>query len=264
VERVRLEGVGLHGGTRGAVVFVAAPGPTTLGRGDDRAALGALEVRGADHASIARLPSGTTIRTVEHLLAAIAGLRAFEGLRVDLEGEEIPLFDGGASELCRAIEAIAPGTRSSPPRAHAKITRAASYALDDASMSLAPGDGTEIEVEIAFEASRFGRALAGTARWLGDASSFVSEIAPSRTFGAAAELESLRARGLASHVPKGAVIAIDVDDPDWAPRDPEEPIRHKLLDLIGDLAPLGAPLLGTLVARRPSHRTTRTMLGRAV
>jgi len=258
---VRLDGVGLHGGRPSAVVLSTIAGPTTLGRGEDRAELRSLEVIGGDHASLARLPSGATIRTVEHVLAAIAGLGAFFGVQVDLEGDEAPLLDGGASALCRAIESLTPIAR---PKSIAKITRPASYVLDDASIALSPGDATELVVEVAFDASRFGRALEGDARWNGDARSFVADIAPARTFGAAREIDSLRARGLAAHVPKGAVVAIDLDDPEWAPRDPNEPIRHKLLDLIGDLAPLGAPLLGRLVARRPFHRATRTLLDRAI
>lgn len=261
----RVEGVGLHGGVRGALTFEATQGPTTLGRGDDRAELAALDVRGDDRSTIARLPSGAEVRSIEHLLAAIAGAGAFDGVRIDVEGYEVPLLDGCARVMMDAIDRVleSVGDRAICAR-EARVVREASIEALDARYSFSSGEGTELQIDVDFDASRFGRPLRGEASWRGDVESFRTSIATARTFGAARELQALRARGLAAHVPEGIVVALDLDDPARAPSDAGEPIRHKLLDLIGDLGRLGAPLIGRLHAHRPSHRASDAVLRRAL
>ena len=258
---IRLAGFGLHGGRASSVVLRRAEGATTVGRGDDRAPLSSLAIRGGDRATTATLPSGAAIVSVEHLLAAIAGMGAFHGLFVDVEGDEVPLLDGCAGELAGAIEALSlPRVEVAP----AHVRRAAELHVHDAVYAFTPSSTRELGVDVDFPAARFGRALVGRASWSGDVASFRTQVAPSRTFGAARELEALRSRGLAAHVPAGVVVALDLDDTAWAPRDPDEPIRHKLLDLVGDLARLGAPLQGTLRVARPSHRASSEAIDRAL
>jgi UDP-3-O-[3-hydroxymyristoyl] N-acetylglucosamine deacetylase len=258
---IRLAGFGLHGGRASAIVLRRASGATTFGRGDDRAPLRELRVRGGDRATTATLPSGATIASVEHVLAAIAGLGLFSGLSVDVEGDEVPLLDGCAASIAYALQGLALPALASTP---ARVTRESELSVGDAVYVFSPARETEIVVDVDYPEARFGRALSGRASWSGDAGSFRDAIAPSRTFGAARELDDLRARGLAAHVPLGAVVALDIDDPAWAPRDEGEPLRHKLLDLIGDLARLGGPLGGKLVASRPSHRASSQAIERAL
>ncbi|MEO7094317.1 MAG: UDP-3-O-acyl-N-acetylglucosamine deacetylase, partial [Polyangiales bacterium] len=211
---IRLEGFGLHGGRPSAILLRRAPGPTTIGCAHDRAPLAALAIVGGDRATTATLPSGAMIGSVEHMLAAIAGTRTFSGLSVDVEGDEVPLLDGCASEMVRAIEALDLPLDASPP---ARVVRSAELRVDDAVYSFSPSDPSstsprEIAVAVDFPAARFGRALSGHASWMGTLASFRDEVAPARTFGARRELDELRARGLAAHVPVGAVVALDVDD----------------------------------------------------
>lgn len=260
VATVRAEGVGLHGGRPSAVTLSRAPGPTTLGRGLDRAPIASLGVAASDRTVSATLPSGASVRSVEHLLAAIAGAGAFDGLRVDVEGDEVPLLDGCSAWFFDAIRALGVGRCA---RA-ARVVRSSRIEAAGATMIVEPGPSIEIEVEVDFPAERFGRALRGVARWTGDPDVFREVVAPSRTFGAARELDALRARGLAAHVPAGIVLALDLEDEDRAPRDPHEPIRHKLLDAIGDLASLGAPLHGYVRIERPSHLGTTEALAIAL
>jgi UDP-3-O-acyl-N-acetylglucosamine deacetylase len=98
--------------------------------------------------------------------------------------------------------------------------------------------------------------LKGEARWRGDPAEYRAHLATARTFGFARDLDALRARGLAAHVDN--VVALDL--PERGPSDPGEPIRHKLLDALGDLAPLGGPPLGKIRLEKPSHRGTRAAL----
>jgi len=245
---------GLHGGAETLLTISATEGPTTLGRGDDRAPLAALRFTGGDRGTDVELPSGARLRTVEHVLAAIAGVSAFAGARIDLDGEEAPLCDGGARTFA---EALRPFARPVAPLCVAHPTR---FQVDEAVFELAPSERLSVTVEVAFPVERFGVPLEGVATWAGDPEGFLEQIAPSRTFGAARELEALRARGLAAYVPEGVVVALD--RPERAPRDPAEPVRHKLLDLLGDLATLGAPLRGAITVRRPSHRALHAALPR--
>jgi UDP-3-O-acyl-N-acetylglucosamine deacetylase len=262
---IRLEGVGLHGGAEAALIVSTTKGPTTLGHRGARAALRSLVIEGRDRTTVARFPDGSEVRSVEHVLAAIGGLGAFSGIHVEIEGDEAPLLDGASRAVADVIDAIDSVARDAFTD-RAVVARAETIEVEGATYRFEPATSVEeisIEVEIDFPAERFGRPLAGRASWHGDRTVFLDEIATARTFGAARELEALRARGLAAHVPEGAVVAIDLDDPIRAPRDPGEPARHKLLDLIGDLAALGAPLRGRLHVHRPSHRASYQALARA-
>lgn len=253
-----MEGRGLHTGRTCSVRFERAPGPTTFGCGDDRAPLGALVVEGRERCSVAVLPSGREIATVEHLLSAIVGASVFAGLRVDVEGDEVPLFDGGSRAFS---DALAEFPAAGP---EVVVARAETFDSEGTILSVAPSAHTSIAVNVAFPAARFGRELQGSASWRGDRESYRASIATARTFGAAAELAALRARGLATHIPEGSVVALDLDDARYAPTDPAEPIRHKLLDALGDLATLGGRVRGCVEISRPSHVGTRRALRLAI
>jgi len=239
------------------VRFEPSDGPTTLGRGDERVALRRLRVEGRERCSVAVLPSGRELMTVEHLLSAIVGASVFVGLHVEVDGDEVPLLDGGSARFFDALAAFASGG----PRALVTVERA--FTAGDTTIALRPCDRARIDVDVDYPAARYGFALRGTASWDGDRASYRA-IATARTFGASSELGELRARGLAAHIEPGSVVALDLDDPRFAPRDPEEPIRHKLLDALGDLATLGGVVRGHVAIARPSHRGTRAALRRAV
>jgi len=248
----------LHTGRACIVQFARAVGPTTLGRGDDRAPLRSLRIEGRDRCSVAILPSGREVATVEHLLSAIVGASVFAGLRVDVDGDEVPLLDGGAATFFDALSEFA----SAGP--DVIVARAGTFESHGTTLAVAPASATNVVVHVDYPAGRFGRELRGSASWNGDREAYRSAIAPARTFGAASELDALRARGLAVHVPEGSVVALDVDDPRYAPRDVDEPIRHKLLDALGDLSTLGGILRGCVEITRPSHVGIRGALALAV
>jgi UDP-3-O-[3-hydroxymyristoyl] N-acetylglucosamine deacetylase len=256
---VRLDGIGLHGGRPCAVTFRARSGPTTLGVPGAHAPLSALAIARTDRATSVRIDRDHVVAGVEHALAAVSGLGAFAGLAIEVEGTELPLVDGAARAFAEAIDAV----RAAESAPIARVTRPFSIDVDEASYVFEPDEGTHVEASIAFAEERFGIVLAGAAAWSGGREAFLAEIATARTFGAKRELDALRARGLAAHVPEGAVVVLDVDDARYRPSDPGEPIRHKLLDLLGDLALLGARFVGRLHASRPSHAATAEALRRA-
>jgi UDP-3-O-acyl-N-acetylglucosamine deacetylase len=127
---------------------------------------------------------------------------------------------------------------------------------------LARGGGVELEVTIDFDDER----LAKRASWAGDPEDFFARIAAARTFGFEHELAHLLARGLASHVTPESVVVIAPSGVLFAgaPFSADEPARHKLLDLIGDLYLYGGPPRGRVAALRPGHAATHAVMRRAL
>lgn len=245
-----LRGRGVHSGRECAVSIEHGEGPTRF----CGVPLASLRVEGRERCSVAVVDR--EVMVVEHLLSAIVGASAFYNVIICVDGEELPLLDGGAASYFDALFGVG---ETGPP---VVVSRAARFEAFGTTLILEPNAGTDIAIEVDFPAERFGRSIVGSARWNGDRDVYRTTIATARTFGATHELAALRANGLAAFVEPGTVVAIDRDD-EWAPRDPEEPVRHKLLDVLGDLAPLGGPIRGRVRMIRPSHRGTRATLALA-
>jgi UDP-3-O-[3-hydroxymyristoyl] N-acetylglucosamine deacetylase len=192
---------------------------------------------------------GCTLSTVEHLLAALRGLGVDNAL-IHVEGPELPIMDGSALPFARLLTET--GLRSLPwPRAHLLIERPVELRAGDQWMRVSPGE-PKITYTIDFphpliRRQRFTVPLKPGA--------FRREIAPARTFGFLKEVEYLKAHGLALGGSLDNAVVLDdtgVLNADGL-RFPEECVRHKILDAVGDLALLGLPLLGRLEVARGSH-----------
>jgi UDP-3-O-[3-hydroxymyristoyl] N-acetylglucosamine deacetylase len=260
---VVVEGMGLHTGEPCRVVLLPRPGPVSLRvRGVDTAirhlvvasTVGATTVRGVraeqGEQGVQGRSGGPTVGTVEHVFAALAGLGVYDGLALDVLGPEMPLLDGCASAWCDAIARAFPsGLPAAPPSL--RVTRAARFEVGPSRFELAPGDGIDVRVRFEVDDPRLDR----DASWQGEAGDFVARIAPARTFVLARDLDDLARRGLARHVDPACVVVVTPDGLLTAGRAPscDEPVRHKLLDLIGDLYLAGGPPLGHFHAVRPGH-----------
>lgn len=244
-----VEGRGLHGGRPARVTLAIAPGPVRLAG----VPIGELVPLAGNRSTLVRAGE-REIGTVEHLFAALGAASIRDGLAIDVEGPELPILDGGARAWCDALVGIA---GSSPPR----ILRAGSITVGESRYDLAPGNAIAVEVTIDFGDAR----LAPHARWDGDRADFTARIAPARTFGFAHEVEALLARGLAQHVAPESVVVVapDVIHAAGAPFTADEPARHKLLDLVGDLYLHGGPFQGTLRAFKPGHAATHAAMREA-
>jgi UDP-3-O-[3-hydroxymyristoyl] N-acetylglucosamine deacetylase len=252
VRAVVVEGIGIHtgegarvtlsAGTRGApVCFRIAGEDVPLARLSVASTLRATTVGYEGRAGEIR------IGTVEHLLAALAGLGVYAGLVVEVEGPELPLLDGGASAWVVAV-----GRLALPRRAPAlRITRPEVIDVGASRYVFRPGESQNLEVVVELDDPR----LIKSASWSGDAVDFAERIAPARTFALARDAEALLAAGLARHVDPASVVLVtdDAIHTAGAPLAPDEPARHKLLDLMGDLYLRGGPPLGNLHATRPGH-----------
>lgn len=222
-------------------------GGETLGRADAR-------VVDVSRSTSIGASNAARLTTVEHLAAAFGGLSIHEGVEVRVDGPEMPLLDGAARRWCDALTAM--GLRRTPPLL--AIVRAETVAVGESRYVFEPGDRTEIEVEVDWGDPRITRA----ARWQGDARDFAERIAPARTFGFEHEVADLLSRGLASHVAPESVVVIGPDRILCAgvPFTADEPARHKLLDLIGDLWLHGGPPRGRVHAKRPGHAATHAAM----
>jgi UDP-3-O-[3-hydroxymyristoyl] N-acetylglucosamine deacetylase len=244
-------GIGLHTGE--SVTVSIFPAPANLGRYFVRTDLGLIIIRAkikALHQTVlsTALGSGSaTVRTVEHLLAALVGL-GIDNARIEVNGSEIPLLDGSAQEWVAQI--LQTGwTEQVAQRQVYTVSQPVVVQKGDAFVVALPAEQTRLTYGIDFSHPAIGQ------QWqsilLED---FLSEIAPARTFGLAEEVEKLRKSGLI----KGGSLenALVCGTNGWLNpplRYPNEPVRHKLLDLMGDLSLLGALPKAHIWAYKASH-----------
>lgn len=256
---IALRGVALHRGDAVAVRLSPAPGPIVIAQRGAEAELHDLRVIRADRGvTIASADERVRLDLVEHLFAAVGGLGVGAGLRIVTEDLELPLLDGGAKQYAEALQALR------IPRAprHLFIAREATLRHGASVYRFSPADEPCIRVEVAF------RPPVGqqSAAWDGDAADFVQRIAPARTFGWADEYAALRAAGRAASVDLESVLVFDGAGvlSGCRPAEPAEAARHKLLDLIGDLALHGGPPRGVTEAFAPGHTATHAVVAEAL
>ncbi len=255
---VELAGVGLHGGRETRVTLRARPGPVSLRVGDREARVSELRVASSDFATTAAAGDGELrVGTVEHLFAALAGLRIHGGVEITVEGDELPLLDGGAAAWTEALSSL------QVPAGCPSLTVARDEDVSvGSSVYSFHRTGTSVSVAIEFGDVR----IAPDASWSGDSKDFALRIAPARTFGFARDIRDLARRGLVSHVTPESVVLFTSDEVLFAgrPVTPDEPARHKLLDLLGDLYLHGGPPLGSVHATRPGHSATHAAISLAL
>lgn len=239
-----ISGIGIHSGETCRVRLHRASGPLIFRRGAATipAAVGAVVA--TDRCVV--LAEGTTrVAMVEHLLAALRTAGFWSGVVVEVDGGELPILDGSARPWVEEIALLGPP----PPEPHPlEPTRPLRVSIGDAVAETLPGPG-DIDVNIDYAHPAIGRQ-----RWCGGPDSW-QELLDARTFGFMAEVETLRAAGLASAASTENAIVFDDDGPlDGPLRHADEPVRHKALDLLGDLTLLGRPVAADIRVSRGSHR----------
>jgi UDP-3-O-[3-hydroxymyristoyl] N-acetylglucosamine deacetylase len=194
--------------------------------------------------------AGVTVATIEHLMAAFAAL-GVDNAVVELDGPEVPIMDGSALAFVELLDRA--GRRpQEAARRYIEILEPVEVRDGDKRASLAPADRFELSVEIGFDSRVIGRQVLDLAV---DEASFRLELASARTFGFAHEVEALRNAGLARGGSLENVVVIDGDrvlNPEGLRR-PDEFVRHKAVDVLGDLSLLGAPLIGRFEGVYPGH-----------
>jgi UDP-3-O-[3-hydroxymyristoyl] N-acetylglucosamine deacetylase len=254
---VTISGIGLHSGMKTTVRIL--PAPLQSGRYFVRTDLPNHPIIPATITSVSETTLSTqlscgeaNVRTVEHLLAALAGMGIADA-QIEIDGAEVPLMDGSALPW---VEAIA---RSGSLRQGTSTNSEVIAILEpiwvrqgDAFVAAIPASSTRYTYGIDFDLDPIGK------QWYTfnpETESFAEEIAPARTFGLAHQIDALRSAGLI----KGGSLenALVCDSEGWLNpplRFPDEPVRHKLLDLIGDLSLLGTIPQAHYIAYKASHQ----------
>lgn len=201
--------------------------------------------------------AGASAGVIEHVMAAIAGLE-IDDLLVTLDGPEPPILDGDALGYMVLLEKA--GFREvAAPRPVLRIRRSVTVESGNASATLEPADGCLFDFEIVFDTPAI-----GTQRliWAFSRDAFRRDIAPARTFGFLSDLEKLNKMGLGKGASLENTLAIDDGRVVNASlmRFPDEFVRHKILDAIGDLALASAPFRGRFVGRKSGHALNNALL----
>jgi UDP-3-O-[3-hydroxymyristoyl] N-acetylglucosamine deacetylase len=254
VERIGFRATGLHSGQPCSVTLLKRPGPFALGGARRQYTRDELRLVRADSGVSVASDDGFSVDLVEHLFAACAGLGVQRDVAVVVEGPEVPLLDGGAEDLARALTALGVG----PNAPELVIARAAEVVVGESRYWFEPAAVTSVSVHV-----EFAPLGAESADWSGSPAAFLTEIAAARTFGFRSQAAELRARGRAAFVNPRSVIVLEDDGsvlPPGLPPRRDELGRHKLLDLLGDLYLYGGPPRGRIDATRPGHRNNHLAL----
>ncbi|MEP6766765.1 MAG: UDP-3-O-acyl-N-acetylglucosamine deacetylase, partial [Gemmatimonadaceae bacterium] len=264
-----VEGVGLHMGERCKLTFrSAAQGSGIFFRRDDRPGSAVIPAR-ADVAVAAerrtQLGKGDdALHTVEHVLAAVGALR-IDDLEIGMDGPEPPIMDGSAQAFLEALHRA--GLKGNGGRPDWLVVRRPIRVVDgDSVYEALPASALELEVTIDFPHPLIGLQR-GEFRLTPDI--FAHDLAAARTFGFMHEVDALRSMGLIRGAStKNAVVLDETQVVDGTLRWSDEFMRHKALDVVGDLTLAAARVRGRITAYKPSHRGTvalvRAILQQAV
>lgn len=195
---------------------------------------------------------GVTVSTVEHILAALYGL-GVDNAVVELDGPEVPVLDGSAGQFVEMIEAVGVAELNAS-RKYLVVRKPIKVADNDKYIILLPAEDMELTVDYSIDFSHpFLTKQTFSKHFTSEV--FKGEIARARTFGFLRDVETLRANGLA----KGGSLdnAIVVGENEILNQDglryPDEFVRHKVLDLLGDISLVGRPIAGHLIVHRSGH-----------
>ncbi len=255
-----VEGIGLHLGKPCRLVFRPAPAAAGItfvrkDRGGLRSVASAANAMLAERRT--QIGEGDdALHTVEHVLAAVSGA-GIDDIEIEMDGPEPPIADGSARPFLEALHAagVAPNGGSAE---YLVVRNRFTHRDGDAEYEVSPSDGLDLEVRIDFPHPLVGKQRG---RWTLTPETFATELAPARTFGFRHELEALRAKGLIQGGSTSNALLLDEHGVVGnALRWPDEFVRHKALDCVGDLALAGRRVKARIVAHRPSHRGTVTLV----
>jgi UDP-3-O-[3-hydroxymyristoyl] N-acetylglucosamine deacetylase len=264
VHSVTFAGVGLHSGV--PVTMTVHPAAedhgiwfrrTDVPAGDARVAAQWDAVVPSRLCTLVANAAGVSVSTIEHIMAALAG-SAIHNALIDIDGPEVPILDGSAAPFVAGFLEAGIVAQGAPVRA-IRVLKAIEVREGDAVARIEPSDMLEIAFHIDFAEAAIGRQHKVLNMANG---AFVRELSDSRTFCRNAEVVALRERGLAlgGTLENAVVFEGDKVLSPGGLRYADEPVRHKMLDALGDLALAGGPILGRYTGIRAGHALTNRLL----
>ena len=202
-------------------------------------------------------PSGVSVSTIEHVMAAVAGVGLSNAV-IEIDGPEVPIADGSAQGFVTGLLARGLVQQSDPVLA-IEVLKPVEVTSGTASARLEPAREMRVSFEIEFPDRAIGRQEKSLPMVNG---AFVRELCDSRTFCRLADVEKMRAQGLilGGTLENAVVVDGDAVVTPGGLRHPDEAVRHKMLDAVGDLALAGGPILGHYRGRRAGHAITNKLL----
>jgi UDP-3-O-[3-hydroxymyristoyl] N-acetylglucosamine deacetylase len=258
-DTVTVSGIGVHGGEPVAMSIGPADEDTGIvfvrtnipGESDVEIRATWQAVAGTELCTVIGTPGRASVATIEHLLAALFGL-GIDNALVEIDGPEVPALDGSSQGFVEAIELV--GIRSqSAGRRYLRVTKPIRVDIGDSYGELVPHPVFGLDITIDFPTPVIGRQ-----KFCGDLSPqlFRTELSRARTFGNVEDVEKLWAMGYALGSSLENSIAISADNvvnPEGT-RWPDEFVRHKALDAVGDVALAGLPIQGLFRSYKGGHR----------
>ena len=261
---VRATGVGLHTGDKVAMALRPAPIDTGIVfcrsdlPGNPSIPARALNVTNTVMATVIE-KDGVRVSTVEHLMAAFAGL-GIDNAFVDVSGEEVPIMDGSAGTFVFLLQSAGIEEQAAAKR-YIRVLKKVELAQGDKKVRLEPFNGFKIGFSIEFSHPVFDAASTEVEVDFAEVS-FIREISRARTFGFTQDVEMMRSRGLARGGSLDNAVVIDdfrVLNVDGL-RMEDEFVKHKALDAVGDLYLLGRPLIGAFYGHKSGHALNNLLL----
>ncbi len=250
-KEIHLSGVGIHSGKMVDLLLRPSSSGGIIFRRTDLDNLEFnLDIKKIETKSSTYLASkGCKIQTLEHLLAVLY-VFGIDSLIIEINGDEIPIMDGSASPFVQAI--VEAGIKPlSGKKKSIKVVKPFVFREKDETFSFYPASDFKITYSIEYDHPVIQRQKLSLSVNL---KSFVTEIAPARTFGFLKDVPALRAQGLALGGSLDNAVVLDEKGViSGSLRYPDEFVRHKILDLIGDLSLMGSPLIGHFKAHKAGH-----------
>lgn len=247
--KITFEGIGLHSGKDCRVEIEPYNSHEVILRcGESEYPLRLLKTEGTNRGSDYIFPNGERIRTCEHVFSSLAGMGIYSGVRVKVEGGEMPAIDGCAKTLSGEILRYSSPSQDAPA---VEISSPLIVSNDDNTRYICAFPSDSLQITYIVEYENVGVQIYD---YMQSPEHYISEIAGARTFAMMRDIEYLRSHGMAlGGSLDNAILIGDTITAKGGLRWANEFVRHKILDLIGDLASIGRPLKAHITAIRAGH-----------
>jgi UDP-3-O-[3-hydroxymyristoyl] N-acetylglucosamine deacetylase len=260
---VHCQGIGLHSGEPARLTVKPAPVDTGIqfirtDRGGQRVAAIAANTGALAYATTV-CENGVCVRTIEHLVSALAGLN-IDNVQVEIDAEEVPILDGSAGPFVRLI--VEAGVQvQEKSRTMIKILKPIFVREGNKQIAVWPAESPSISCFIDFNHPMLKEQ---SLQYDPSEEAYMREVADARTFGFMSEVKTLQANGLARGASLENAVALSEDSVlnKEGLRYKDEFVRHKIMDLIGDFALVGMPIIGHIVAHKSGHALNARMVGK--
>jgi len=260
---ISCEGIGLHSGRRVKITLMPAPvgtGVVFIRTDLGNVTIGAVAANTATTSYATALSrNNASVKTVEHLLAAFAGLN-IDNVFVEIDADEVPIMDGSARPFVKLIADAGIQTQETLQPV-LKVIKPVFVREGNKQLAIWPSESTNISCFIDFNHPLLKKQ---SLQYQPTEEAFLREVSDARTFGFLRDVETLQANGLAKGASLDNAVALGEDsvlNKDGL-RYRDEFVRHKILDLIGDLSLLGMPVIGHIVAHKSGHGLNAQMVAK--